>query len=281
MPEARTEVAGTAGLGGIVVVGGLRADGLASDRADVYDVDAGEWRSLPPLPSGLHHAGMATVRGRVHVVGGFTLTEDRQWAESPRALSLGPGETAWRDEPPLPFPRGALALVSTGSHLVALGGVSGGKVVSAVWTWRPGDADWTDAPAMAQAREHTAAAFLGGRVYAIAGRVGPLESNLASVESWAPGEAAWRPEPSLAHARGGIGATAVGDTVCVAGGEEPGATIGSVECLRDGRWREVATLATPRHGLAVVAFGGKLHVIGGGPQPGLFVSAAHEELTVG
>ncbi len=38
----------------------------------------------------------------------------------------------------------------------------------------------------------------------------------------------------------------------------------------------MATLAVPRHGVAVVAVGGTLHVIGGGPQPGLFVSDAHE-----
>jgi len=38
----------------------------------------------------------------------------------------------------------------------------------------------------------------------------------------------------------------------------------------------VATLRVPRHGLAVVALGTRLHVIGGGPQPGLTVSPAHE-----
>jgi hypothetical protein len=63
---------------------------------------------------------------------------------------------------------------------------------------------------------------------------------------------------------------------CVAGGEEPAGTIESVECLVDGGWRTVATLDTPRHGLAVVTVGGVLHVLGGGPEPGLTVSDAHE-----
>ena len=35
-------------------------------------------------------------------------------------------------------------------------------------------------------------------------------------------------------------------------------------------------MAVPRHGVAVVAVGGTLHVIGGGRKPGLFVSDAHE-----
>ncbi|HEY3238713.1 MAG TPA: hypothetical protein VGL92_04030, partial [Acidimicrobiia bacterium] len=68
-----------------------------------------------------------------------------------------------------------------------------------------------------------------------------------------------------------------GDRPCVAGGEEPlGRTIAEVECLLDGRWVVVARLEVPRHGVAVVANGNRLHVIGGGPKPGLFVSNTHE-----
>jgi hypothetical protein len=64
---------------------------------------------------------------------------------------------------------------------------------------------------------------------------------------------------------------------CVAGGEEPGdRTVAPVECLRDGAWRVMAQLAVPRHGVAVAADGRVLHVIGGGPKPGLHVSDTHE-----
>lgn len=280
MPEARTEVAGAAGLGdGLVVVGGLLADGQASARADAYDVDGRVWRPLPALPIPIHHTGVAALGGRVYVAGGFTPGADGQWAESASVWSLGVGESSWRVEPALSAPRGALALVSTGAALVAFGGVSGGQVVATVETFRPRDEAWQPAPALSQRREHPAGAFVGGRVYAIGGRVGPLESNLASVESFAVGEAGWRAEPPLRHARGGIGAAAVDGTVCVAGGEEPGRTIASVECLRRGQWRDAAELATPRHGLAVIAVDGRLHVVGGGAQPGLSVSTAHEVLS--
>ncbi len=67
----------------------------------------------------------------------------------------------------------------------------------------------------------------------------------------------------------------------MAGGEEPAGTIASVECLVGDRWERVARLAVPRHGLAVAGLDGRLHVIGGGPQPGLFVSPAHEVVSVG
>jgi hypothetical protein len=63
----------------------------------------------------------------------------------------------------------------------------------------------------------------------------------------------------------------------VAGGEEPGdRTIAEVECLVRGAWKVVAHLKVPRHGLAVVAPDAQIHVIGGGPKPGLTVSDAHQ-----
>ena len=39
-------------------------------------------------------------------------------------------------------------------------------------------------------------------------------------------------------------------------------------------------LPTPRHGVGVAALGGTVYVIGGGPQPGLFVSDANESLRI-
>jgi len=47
---------------------------------------------------------------------------------------------------------------------------------------------------------------------------------------------------------------------------------------RSERWRRLPDLPTPRHGLAVVGEGATIHVIGGGPRPGLSTSAANESL---
>jgi hypothetical protein len=46
------------------------------------------------------------------------------------------------------------------------------------------------------------------------------------------------------------------------------------------RWRRLPDAPTPRHGLAVIGDGAKVHLIGGGPQPGLSVSAANESLNL-
>ena len=66
------------------------------------------------------------------------------------------------------------------------------------------------------------------------------------------------------------------------GGEEPGGTIAEVLSYRVAtrRWVRLADLPTPRHGVGVAALGGRVFVIGGGPEPGLTVSSANESIVV-
>jgi hypothetical protein len=46
------------------------------------------------------------------------------------------------------------------------------------------------------------------------------------------------------------------------------------------RWLRLQDLHTPRHGVGVAALGGRVYVIGGGPEPGLTVSSANESIAV-
>jgi hypothetical protein len=273
-PPQRTEVTGAFWDGKIVVVAGLLRDDTPSAQVDFYDPGTDRWSPGPPLPLPLHHTGAGVLADRLYVIGGYTGTAGR-WRPVADVHSLGPGETRWRPEPPLAGPRGALAVASLEEALVAAGGVGSGPEVRTE-VFRRAATAWERGPDLPNPTEHLAATGTGGRAYAIAGRYRSLEGNLNIVASFVPGERQWRKEPALRRSRGGIGAAAPAGHPCVAGGEAPDGTIGSVECLVEGRWKEAARLAVPRHGVAVVAVGGTLHVIGGGPQPGLFVSDAHE-----
>ena len=66
------------------------------------------------------------------------------------------------------------------------------------------------------------------------------------------------------------------------GGESPAGTNRTVWALRPGAraWTALPDLPTPRHGLGVVAFGGRVWVIAGGLQPGLTVSGVVESLPI-
>ena len=286
LPEARTEVAGTAWRDGIVVLGGLTADGDASAKVHVYEPDSDAWIDAPSLPTPLHHtAAVVGPDERLWVVGGYSM-RDGEWVPSSSVWSLGASDRRWRPEPDLDVARGALAATVAGRTIVAVGGATDGRgrpesVSRIVEFLRPGADQWERGPDLNDPREHLAATATGDRVLAIGGRVGSLDSNLRSVESWSPGEGTWRRELPLQKERGGFGAATVDGIPCVAGGEQPNRTISLVECLRDGEWRVVGQLSQARHGLAAVALVGRLHVVAGGPNPGLFVSATHEVLDVG
>ncbi len=284
LPEARTEVAGARFDGGVAVVGGLTAEGEPSARADRYDPESDSWSRLPDLPVPLHHTAAVEVDGRLWVVGGYT-GSGGDWVPVDRVVSLGVGEDAWRDEPRLATPRGALGAAVVDGAVLAGGGVDAeGTVLASTELLGVDDDAWRRGPPLRTAREHFAMATVGGDVYAIAGRAGGLRTNHRDVEvlsgGAASGDGAWEEAGSLGRSRGGIGAAAVEGMPCVAGGEEPEGTIAPVECLIEGTWQAVGALGAPRHGLAVVALGARLHVVGGGPEPGLTVSGAHEVLAI-
>jgi hypothetical protein len=68
-----------------------------------------------------------------------------------------------------------------------------------------------------------------------------------------------------------------------AGAESSAGTSNAVYAYDAARraWSRLPDVPTARHGLAVVGIGSVVHVIGGGPVPGLSVSAANESLDVG
>lgn len=281
LPVPRTEVAGTRWIDRIAVVGGLTAESEASALAHVWEPTADVWDPLPELPLGLHHMAVVSFDERLWVIGGYTVDGDELFAPVDRVFSLGVGEEAWTEEPSLPAPRGALAATVADGRIIVAGGVGpDGDVLATSLVFDPADTVWEDGPQMTVRREHFAMTTAGGDVYAIAGRIGGIGDNHDTVEVLREGSDAWAPAPSLEHSRGGIGAASIEGVPCAAGGEEPEGTIAPVECLVDRSWEIVAELATPRHGLAVSAFVGRLHVIGGGPEPGLTVSDVHEVFEV-
>jgi non-specific serine/threonine protein kinase len=120
----------------------------------------------------------------------------------------------------------------------------------------------------------------GNLVYAVGGRTGGIGSNLATAEVFDPATGAWRRLSEMPSARGGIAATATENGFIVAPGGEADRAFDAVEAfdVETGRWLVLPVMPTPRHGLGVAAVGNVVHVIAGGPNPGLAFSAANEAL---
>jgi hypothetical protein len=274
VPLPRTEVSAAAFGREIGVVGGFRANGQNSSRADAYSPARNRWRRLPSLPVRVDHA-MAAGRGReLYVVGGY-----------------GPGSVAlasafvlragrWVSLPSMPAPRAAAGAAVAGGKLYVVGGVEApGRLARDAFAFDFRSRRWT-VIAGPRPREHLGAAALGARVYALAGRTGGLDTNLDVVEAYDAGAGRWRAVPRVPGTRGGTAAAAAAGRLVSAGGEEPGGTIRTVFAYNPtrGRWSRLPDLPRPVHGLGLVGFRGRLYALAGGPRPGLTVSGANQVL---
>ncbi len=234
------------------------------------------WSRLPDLPVSVDHAAAASWRGRVVVVGGYGA--DRRPL---RTAFLYDGRT-WRRLPPPPEERAAAAAAATADGRVwVVGGRTRDGLASRALLLDLETLRWRLVRGP-RPREHLAATALGGRVYAIGGRLAGYDTNLRTVEVYDPRTNRWRSLPDLPDARGGTGAAAIEGRIVSVGGESPGGTNATVWFLapRAGEWMRLPDLPTPRHGLGVVALEGRVWVIAGGPEPGLTVSGAVESLPV-
>jgi hypothetical protein len=276
LPDERTEVAAAVVNAEIAVVGGFLADGSSSRRVDAYSPSRNRWRRLPDLPLGVNHSMAAAYRGRLYVVGGY-------------AGSIGAGNVAraawvlergrWRTLPRPPEGRAAAGAVIVRNRLYVVGGVGPDGLARRALVFDLRRGRWSTGPGPTP-REHLAVTAYGGRVYALAGRLAGIDTNLARLESYVPGRRRWETLPPVPHPRGGTGAAVVRDEIVSVGGEEPSGTIGSVYAYSVARrtWRRLDDLPSPRHGLGVAASGGRVYAIAGGERPGLFVSGLNEVL---
>ena len=129
-------------------------------------------------------------------------------------------------------------------------------------------------------REHLAATALGGKVYAVGGRLAGYDTNLATVEAFDPRTNRWIACPTSRRREAGQvrrRSQVASSPSAASRHRERSEPSGRFGCST-GRWSRLADLPTPRHGLGVVALGGRVWAVAGGPEPGLTVSGAVESL---
>jgi non-specific serine/threonine protein kinase len=274
-PLALTEVAAAPFGGSVWAAGGFDEDGTPVATVLVYDPTFDAWEEGPALPEAVHHASLVSTGDALHLVGGYTDASFADLTDAVRTLDPASGE--WTDGPPLPEPRAAGAAAWDGERVVYGGGVGPDGLAGDVWALAGGT--WTPIGSLSEDREHLAAASDGdGRVWFLGGRTGGFDTNLAAVDL-AEGDQVRR-LGDLPTARGGLaGLHLPGAGACALGGEGPDGTFAEVECLdADGAVTELPPLAVARHGLGAVVVEGIAYAVLGGPEHGLFVSAAVEAL---
>ena len=275
LPVPRTEVAAAPFRGDIAVVGGYLPDESSTDDVDLYDPATDDWSRLPDLPVAVNHAAAASAGGKLYVVGGYGGPGVRL-----RSAYVFDGRR-WQVLRPMPGVRGAAGAAVVAGKLYVVGGVGPNGLAARAFALDLKTGRWSSIRGPTP-REHLAVTAAAGKVYAVAGRLASIDTNLRAFESFSPATKRWTKLAPVPSARGGTGAAFAKGLVVSVGGEEPQGTIGSVYGynVTTKRWRRLADLPTPRHGIGVATIGGRVYVIGGGTEPGLTVSGANESLTL-
>jgi len=274
-PLARLEMATAAHDGRIWLAGGLSPLGEAVTEVEVFDPASGAWTSGPALPTGIHHAALASDGERLLLIGGYIGASFNQPTDI--VLSLASGADSWEPGPSLPDARAAGAAAWDGTRVIYAGGVGLGGVSGDVFALEGGA--WQRVGAMPRAREHLAAASDGnGLTWLMGDRIGGLDANLADVDLVeGAGVTALDPLPTP---RGGVGAFFLSELgACLTGGETPNEALGTVECVgTDGTVSTASEMTVERHGHGAAVVDGIAYVLLGGPVPGLSAHASVERL---
>jgi hypothetical protein len=270
LPVAIQETGAAATPTRLYVVGGY--DTARNSSAAVFTFDGSSWASGPALPIAVNHPAAAAIGDDVYVAGGFAAGPSTN-----RVFVLSHGATTWRELAPMRRPRGALALLSIGQRLYAIGGLDGTTQVAVPEMYDPTKATWSDLPPMPRPRNH-AGGYVDGALACVAGGREPATN--ATIDCLDTTTVTWRPPVLMPTPTSGAAAAVLNGLTAVAGGEPTNETsiFGDVQELRAGAWT-TQPMVTPRHGTGFAIFQHRLWLCGGATAPGFHAVSTCTSMT--
>lgn len=284
LPEERTEVSVATDGERIFLAGGFKQvgeeDAGAPRTVYAYDPDADDWASLTELPEGVNHTGLEYHDGKLYVIAGF---HENTFDPISCMRIYDIAADRWRDGPPVPTARGALATAVLDGRIHAIGGTTHGRRdVGVHEVYDPEAGEWTELAPMPTPRNHHRATTMEGRIVVLAGR-DDTTFRLTTNEIYDPADDRWEDGAPVPTGRSGVAVTALDGWVYLFGGEtfDPeDRTFDDAErySLKEDRWERLPAMPTARHGLDAAAVDQAIFVIAGGPDAGFAFSGVNERL---
>jgi N-acetylneuraminic acid mutarotase len=238
--------------GKIYFVGGW--DGNASTTFELYNASTNSWNTLPPLNSPRAGIASAVLNGKLYVIGG----------EGYSSLDIfDPVSELWSSGQPLPHEVRKGAAISIAGKIYLTGGQNAlGERLKKLFEYNPITNQWTQKANMQYARHGLKVIHFDGRIWALGGR---NNSTLDKVESYVIEENIWRTEASLSVTRDWPSAWATEDGIFVAGGDNAGTILSSIEFYNrhSGQWNLVGNLPAARRNSGIAVIKNKVYQISG------------------
>lgn len=224
------------------------------------------WNEMPPLRTPRQEVGVASLAGKVYVIGGILADRSATGIVERFDASL----RTWEAISPLPdkVRLHHIGAASAAGKVYAVGGLNSlFRGVESVFAYDPAAEEWQRAADLPAARGAMGVAAAGGKIYAAGGQDG--NTSFQDFAVFFPGEDRWQELPSMPTARNHLAAAGVGSLFYAVGGRAAGLR-GALERFDPGsgdpvmgRWETLSPLPTPRGGIAAAVAGGRIHVFGG------------------
>ncbi len=177
----------------------------------------------------------------------------------------------WEARAPLPVPRSEMAWAAAlGGRMHVIGGYGEGAVARPYHhVYDPVKDRWLKAAPLPRGANHVAVAADADRVYAFGGFVEQNQHSDRNAYAYDPEKDRWAPIAPLPRPRGAAAAVAVNGRIYLVGGaSEPAkerASVGWNEAYdpKADRWTALKPLPGARDHAGIVAYDGKVHLIGG------------------
>ena len=272
--RSRSEV-GVGELAGKMYVLGGYADGdVAQPLNEEYDPVRDMWRERAKLPQGANHIAVVGLGSKLYAIGGFV---EQNYQATTQVWTYDPATNTWAAVAPLPQPLGSMAVAAVDGVIHAIGGATGTTndnrhTVAVHYIYDPKTNRWSESIPLPFPREHFNLIALGGKLYAIGGRMENFSQNLQTIFSLDlhGQDARWAALPLMPVARSGTQAAVLNDKIFVFGGEKFGGVFTNTEMFDPitQRWSELTPMPVGRHGTGAVTLGNMIFIPAGGPLNG-------------
>ena len=272
--HSRSEVAVGDVAGKMYVLGGYADGNVAQPLNEEYDPKSDTWRERAPLPRGSNHIAAVGLDDKLYAIGGFV---EQNYNAISDVFAYDPMSDKWTSVAPLPQPIGSMAVAALNGVIHAVGG-AGGKTnddrhtIAVHYIYDPKANAWTESTPLPFPREHLNLIALGGKLYAIGGRIDNFSQNLQTIYVLDPAEAnsKWKALPLMPTARSGTQGAVLDGKIFVFGGEKFGGVFNNTEMFdpETARWSELTPMPVGRHGTNAVTLDGMIFIPAGGPLNG-------------
>ena len=230
------------------------------------------WAAKAPLPAPRFEVGVATLRGKLYVIGGNQAAASEGRAV-PVVEEYDPATDTWRARAPMPRGLDHIGVAVLGDKIVSVGGFTSSVHSGAqdkVFEYDPAKDSWRELAPLSKARGSVAVAPLDGKIHAIGGRISNPASRVGDHDIYDPRSDTWTSGPPLPTPRSGLAFTLYKGLIVVLGGELPPNTFAENEAFdpKANAWRTLAPMPQGRHATGAAVIGEKLYIAGGSLQPG-------------